>query len=61
MQIADKLQTFTDGQGVIEHFEKILRELPEIKDGNPVQPVSLLLLDINMPVKDGFQTLKEVK
>ena len=27
----------------------------------PIQPVRLVLLDINMPVLDGFETLKKVK
>ena len=41
--------------------------LENIKEDNfaqssmPIQPVTLLLLDINMPLLNGFATLKKVK
>ena len=33
----------------------------DINQAKPLQPLKLLLLDINMPIKNGFDTLGEVK
>ena len=64
MKIAEKLITFNNGQDVLEYFEKELSKitLESISTYTlPFQPVSLLLLDINMPILDGFETLKQTK
>ena len=46
---------------MIEYFDQLLLEAPDERSAYPFQPVSLLLLDIVMPIKDGLQTLDEVK
>ena len=54
---------FNDGKEVIDCLEGLLSEV-EIDDidlTRPIQPLNLLLLDINMPLKNGFETLEEVK
>ena len=61
MQIVDQLQTFSDGQGMIENLQNLLNDLTESEILVPIQPVTLLLIDINMPVSDGFETLLRVK
>ena len=49
---------------MIDYLSKILDEL-KIEDlaeiPLPIQPIALCLLDINMPLLDGFQTLSKVK
>ena len=58
--IKECLVDFANGQEVVGYFTKILLQLPEERQ-QVVQPVSLLLLDINMPVLNGYETLKKVK
>ena len=54
------LVDFANGQEVVDYFTRILLQLAEERK-QVVQPVSLLLLDINMPVLNGHETLKKVK
>ena len=61
MDIADKLITMNDGKDVVEYFEKYLTEIKSNDQVTPLQPVSLLLLDINMPILNGIDTLRAVK
>ena len=64
LEIADKLVTFRNGQDVIDYIGEILKnECDEaLRDGETtIQPITLLLLDINMPILDGFETLKKAK
>ena len=53
-----------DGKEVVEYFEEYFDGLnardQDISE-TPLQPVSLLLLDINMPILHGLETLKLVK
>ena len=51
--IEDKLVLFTNGKQVVEYFESILQD-PET---DSIQPVSLLILDINMPIYNGMKAL----
>ena len=59
LDIANQLTLFNNGQEVIEHLEDILVAVQtfEIDQNQPIQPVKLLLLDINMPIMNGFDTL----
>ena len=59
-----KIITHCDGEEVVEYFDYILDDIDETdlnSDGTPLQPVSLLMLDINMPILNGLETLKIVK
>lgn len=59
--LAEKLVLFSNGLEVVNYFTKILENIDVRREEKTVQPVSLLLLDINMPILDGFETLKQVK
>ena len=55
----DKLEIFSDGKETVEYFEDLLNLLKDIEGcENTLQPVSLLLLDINMPLLNGIDALK---
>ena len=52
-----------DGKEVIESLELMLNSI-DVNDsiGNkPLHPITLALLDINMPILNGFETLKQLK
>ena len=57
----DKLNVFNDGQEVVDYFAEILTSLISDNSQTHIQPVSLLILDVNMPILGGFETLKLVK
>ena len=50
-----------DGNDVVEYIEKCLSEIEFVSIEYTLQPISLLLLDINMPLMNGFETLICVK
>ena len=52
---------FSNGQEVIDYFKELLRLTSESTENVRKQPVAVLLLDINMPLVDGFETSKRVK
>lgn len=59
--LTKRLVMFQNGQEVLEFIDRY-QESIEMSDQNIVQqPISLLLLDINMPVLNGLQTLPLVK
>ena len=65
--MADRLVMMSNGQEVVDFFNKQLEEYenftPDLNQisSTPPQRVSLLLLDINMPILDGLATLQAVK
>ncbi len=64
--LLEKLVTFSDGKDLVQYTERLLRNLIETQTlsffkGRPVYPVSLILIDINMPTMNGMQTLKTIK
>ena len=65
LKVQESLITANDGQDVVEYFERYLSDIVIASDQPTVwlnhQPVALLLLDINMPILNGFETLKRVK
>ena len=64
LKIGQQLISFSNGQDVIDYLQKILDEI-KMEDlayiPLPIQPVALVLLDINMPILDGFETLGKTK
>ena len=58
LQIEDKLTIYSNGVDTIKFFEYSFLALEEDDD---IQPVSLLLLDINMPIMHGLECSKKVK
>ena len=58
--IPDSLITFSDGEGVVTYFEQQLksRQECEYELAHSFPHVALVLLDINMPLMNGFQTLE---
>ena len=64
LEIKDKLLVFSDGQEVFDYIEDVLNYLkqePVDFSERPIQPISLLLLDINMPNITGLEALKMIK
>ena len=57
--LGDKLTLYSNGQDVVQHFDDLLKKQSLIE--LPCQPVTLLLLDIQMPIMNGIQTMKLVK
>ena len=53
---------FPNGKEVIDYFDNLLANLTnESNDKAPLQPVSLVLLDINMPIMSGLDTFPLIK
>ena len=48
----------------MDYFDNLLKNIADyggFKGHKPIQPVSLLMLDINMPIVNGLQALKQIK
>ena len=61
---ADRLVSLSNGAEVVEYFDKIFEDIksnPNRPNVTSIQPVALLLLDINMPIMTGIETLTAVK
>ena len=69
MEIASNLIMFQDGLETINYFNQLLEDLKtelasegnHNHNGGVIQPVSLLILDVNMPILNGLQVLMQVK
>ena len=48
--IQDKIVLFSNGKEVSDYFDSILGDIEFCRSTFQIQPVALLLLDINMPV-----------
>ena len=61
--MADRLVKLSNGQEVIDYFKRMFDELEQNEPTSltTIQPVTLLLLDINMPILTGIQTYVLVK
>ena len=62
--MADKLTLFSNGREAVDHFSKLLEEHKRLgAEGKqvPLQPVTLLLLDVNVPIMDGMEVLRRTK
>ena len=51
LNLSDCCQYFEDGQKIINHVKLTL------KNANDDHPISLLLLDLQMPMKNGLQVV----
>ena len=56
--IEQKLVQFSNGKDTVDFFRRLLDPTDE-KLGS-ILPVSLLLLDINMPIVDGLECAKSI-
>ena len=58
----DMIEVFSNGQETVQFLDGLLNNIPKKElDGSnckPFQPIALVLLDINMPILNGFETLK---
>ena len=61
MGIPEKLKLFSDGKAVADYFESLLNDIESEQEEFCIQPVSLLLLDINMPIENGIEALARIK
>ena len=52
---------FDNGTDVVKYFEKMLKDPDLLQRQDEIQPVSLLLLDINMPILTGMEAIKLIK
>ena len=62
--IQDRLITFSNGKDIVDYIDNALSEViknAQTSSQRPIWPVSLVLLDINMPTQNGIQTLKIIK
>ena len=63
--IEENLVVHQDGAAVVQYFEELLKSLNINAAGRanklPLQPVSLLLLDINMPILTGIEVMQKVE
>ena len=46
---------------MVEFFEHLLKEMSTEKIDETCQPVALLLIDINMPILNGMETVPKIK
>jgi CheY-like chemotaxis protein len=58
-RLANELHTVADGEELIEYLRHTGRYAPPA--GNPAPRPGLILLDLNMPRKDGREALAEIK
>lgn len=57
-QLLDKCSFHTNGQEAIDRVRAILKDNEKSHHG---QPISLVILDSQMPLKTGIQVMKEVR
>ena len=60
----NRLKMFTNGQEVIDFLQNLLAYVQnddQEESQAPRQPVTLVLLDINMPILNGLETMKLIK
>ena len=60
VKIRNRLITFPDGQQAVEYFKSLI-EINKIRTTTKFYPVSLLILDINMPVLNGLQAAEKIR
>ena len=59
--LIDRFVSLTNGQEVLDYIDKVLEDLTfDTAQPRVQQPISLILLDINMPILHGLETLPRV-
>ena len=64
MGIADKLFSFSNGKEAVDYINSTLLTIDlaaQEQETRSLLPVSLVLLDINMPIMDGMEAAKKIK
>ena len=57
-----QLETFVDGQELLKRVTEILNGIdPKTISGRDIQPLKLIISDIQMPVINGWETIKKLK
>ena len=46
---------------MINHFNKLLTRNKDLTDAKSLQPISLVLIDFNMPIMSGFEAITAIK
>ena len=62
--ILNRVMFCRNGEEVVQFFKNFFKELQANTGDLPhqtLQPVTLLLMDINMPIKNGLEATREVK
>ena len=59
--LAKRLSLFSNGKEVVNFFEEMLKGDNVDPDVGSEKPVSLLILDVNMPIMHGLQASQKVK
>ena len=62
LNISDRLLLLSNGLEVIQKIDNILQRIEHAEiQQQAIQPITLLLLDINMPIMTGYEVLTHVK
>ena len=59
--LSKRLTLFSNGFEVVEYIEEMLKSISVSPDVVSEQPVSLLILDLNMPIMHGLEASQKVK
>ena len=59
--LTDRLMMFSNGRDAVQHFDWMLKQERSQQHPKRPQPVSLIFLDINMPIMTGLEAIKLIK
>jgi len=51
---------YSDGQQVIDSVTKLVQNAIKEAESFPVKPIHALILDLNMPIKNGLDVIEEI-
>ena len=63
MGVSKRLNFFADGAEAVAYLTQLIDglDMEKVKDQRVIQPVSLILLEINMTGQSGFDVNKQIK